>query len=110
MVKLIWSTATYLFCRRCSNGGQGSIHVAAGQSTDDRCRVDRLLFDDRGSNLAVKPGKKGKFAGQGSCVEPPGGIEPPTFSLPSIHAFTLQQTGMTQARSGAVRWSQSRVF
>jgi hypothetical protein len=50
---------------------------------------DRLLFDDRGSNLAVKQGKRGKFAGQGPCVEPPGGIEPPTFSLPSIHALTL---------------------
>jgi hypothetical protein len=80
--KLIWSTATYLFCRRCSNGGQGSAHVAAGQSAGDCCRAHRLLFADRGSNLAVKQGKRGKCAGQGHRVEPPGGIEPPTFSLP----------------------------
>jgi hypothetical protein len=33
VAKLIWSTATYLFCRRCSNGGQRGAHVAAGQST-----------------------------------------------------------------------------
>jgi hypothetical protein len=33
VAKLIWSTATYLFCRRCSNGGQRGARVAAGQST-----------------------------------------------------------------------------
>jgi hypothetical protein len=58
VAKLIWSTATYLFCRRCCNRGQGGARVAAGQSAGECCRADLLLFGDRGNHLAVKPAKR----------------------------------------------------
>jgi hypothetical protein len=88
------------------HGGSGGAHVAAGQSTGDCCRAGLLLFGDRSNNLAVKQGKRGKFAGQGPCVEPPGGIEPPTFSLPSA----IPQVHCHKMNSMRIHWPGQQAF
>jgi hypothetical protein len=73
LTKLICSTATYLFCRCCSNGGPGSAYIAAGQSTGDRRRADLVLFGDHSNNLTVKQGKRDKLAGPGPVSSPLAG-------------------------------------
>jgi hypothetical protein len=49
------------------------------------------------SRAALRPAE-GKFAGQGPCVEPPGGIEPPTFSLPWRLGPPLASNSLTSRR------------
>jgi hypothetical protein len=87
--KLIWSTRT-LICSAdavatATMMSPTSRHVGAQGTATGQI----FPLAATGQITPSQNGKQGKIPGQRDYMEPPGGIEPPIFSLPSIHAMTL---------------------